>query len=72
MPNIRECMTKNCHWVSPDTPLTEAAQIMARENLGFLPVGENDRLIGTITDRDIVIRALASGKHPEKTNVRHV
>ena len=52
-------MTSTCQWVSPTTTLAEAAQTMNQQNLGFLPVGENDRLIGMVTDRDIVTRAVA-------------
>lgn len=68
---IRECMTQNCQWVSPETQLSEAAQIMNRDNLGFLPVGENDKLIGMVTDRDIVTRAVAQSWE-SSTQVRDV
>jgi CBS domain-containing protein len=70
MTQIKECMTPNCEWVAPETNLTQAAQTMAQQNLGFLPVGENDRLIGMITDRDIVTRAVANNQNPEETQVR--
>ena len=45
---------------------------MAKDNVGFLPVGEKDRMIGMITDRDIAVRAVALGKIPSQTKVRDV
>ncbi|HYD65184.1 CBS domain-containing protein [Azospirillum sp.] len=59
---IRDIMTKQVEIVSPDTSLRDAARMMRDADIGFLPVGENDRLVGTLTDRDIAIRAVADGK----------
>lgn len=59
---IRDIMTKQVEIVSPDTSLRDAARMMRDADIGFLPVGENDRLVGTLTDRDIAIRAIADGK----------
>ena len=67
---IREIMTKQVETVAPDTPLTEAARLMRDADVGFLPVGENDRLVGTLTDRDIAVRAVADGKDPNSARVR--
>jgi len=67
---IREIMTKQVDTVSPDTSLKEAARMMRDADIGFLPVGENDRLVGTLTDRDIAIRAVADGKDPNSATVR--
>ncbi len=67
---IRECMTKNVELADPQMTLSQVAKKMADGDFGFLPVGENDRLIGVITDRDIAIRAVAKGMDPNKTNVR--
>ena len=64
-------MTRNVKLVSPDQTIREAAQLMAEIDAGSLPVGENDRLVGMITDRDIAIRAVAEGKSPD-TKVRDV
>lgn len=72
MKKVKDVMTKECEWISPDTSLTEAAKIMKKKDCGFLPVGENDKMIGMVTDRDIAIRAVAEGKDPAKTNVREV
>ena len=67
---IREIMTKQVETVSPDTPLKEAARMMRDADVGFLPVGEKDRLVGTLTDRDIAVRAVADGKDPNSATVR--
>ena len=67
---IREIMTKQVETVSPDTSLTEAARMMRDADIGFLPVGESDRLVGTLTDRDIAVRAVADGKDPNSAKVR--
>jgi signal-transduction protein with cAMP-binding, CBS, and nucleotidyltransferase domain len=58
--------------ISPETTLKQAAEKMRDQNIGFLPIGENDRLIGAITDRDIVIRGVAEGKDSNKTVVRQL
>ena len=62
---IRETMTRDVHIARPDQPIREAARMMAEIDAGVLPVGENDRLVGMITDRDIAVRAVAEGKGPE-------
>jgi CBS domain-containing protein len=58
---VADAMTRDVRLVSPEDSLEAIAKLMASEDLGFLPVGENDRLVGTITDRDIVVRGLARG-----------
>jgi CBS domain-containing protein len=68
---VCEAMTGNVCLVDPDRSICEAAQMMADQDIGALPVGENDRLVGTITDRDIVARAVAQGRDG-KTKVRDV
>jgi CBS domain-containing protein len=72
MTKIKDVMTEKCEWISPDTNLVEAAKLMKKCDCGFLPVGENDKLVGMVTDRDIAIRAVAEGKDPNATNVRDV
>ena len=67
---IRDIMTSDVEIVSPDTPLRDAAQRMRDTDTGFLPVGENDQLVGTLTDRDITIRAVAEGHDPKVARVR--
>ena len=67
---IREVMTRDVMLAAPSMPLKEAAALMRDGDFGLLPVGENDRLVGTITDRDITIRAVAEGMDPNATTVR--
>jgi CBS domain-containing protein len=64
-------MTPGVQFIHPEQTISEAARIMAQSDIGALPVGENDRLVGMVTDRDIVIRGVADGKGPE-TKVREV
>ena len=68
---IREAMSNDVQMVNPDQPIREAARIMAAIDAGAIPVAENDRLVGMITDRDIAIRAVAAGLSPD-TPVRKV
>ena len=62
---VKEAMTRGVRLVKPDQTICEAARLMAEIDSGALPVGENDRLVGMLTDRDIAIRAVAEGKAPE-------
>jgi CBS domain-containing protein len=62
---VSEIMTHEVETVSPNETLQDAAKMMASRDAGALPVGENDQLIGMITDRDIAIRGIAKGKGPE-------
>ncbi len=68
----KEIMTKNVEVGNPDMTLVEAARMMKEGDFGMLPVGENDRLIGTITDRDIAVRGVADGKDVNQCTVREV
>ncbi len=69
---IKDIMTPECNWVAPETSLAQASQQMRDKDIGFLAIGQNDKLIGTITDRDIAIRAVADQKNPESTSVQDV
>jgi CBS domain-containing protein len=62
---VSEAMSHDVRIVSPDQSIAEAAQIMAEIDAGSLPVGEDDRLVGMITDRDIAIRGVAKHCEPE-------
>jgi CBS domain-containing protein len=62
---ISKCMTRDVQLANPNQTIREAAKMMADIDAGVLPVGENDRLVGMITDRDIAIRAVAKGKSPD-------
>ena len=59
---VSEVMTRHVELISPDQSIQKAAQCMCDMDLGVLPVTENDRLVGMITDRDIAVRAVALGK----------
>jgi CBS domain-containing protein len=63
-------MTLDVEAIRPNDTLRTAAKMMADLDAGILPVGENDRLVGMITDRDITVRAVAEGRDPDKTTVR--
>ena len=69
---VSEIMTRGAELIGPNTTIREAAAKMHSANVGALPVGENDRLIGMITDRDIVVRAVAENRSPGNTSVRDV
>jgi CBS-domain-containing membrane protein len=49
---VKDAMHKGVDWVSPDTPVTELAKLMRDHDVGAIPIGENDRLVGMVTDRD--------------------
>jgi CBS domain-containing protein len=68
---VSEAMTREVRVANPTQSIREVAQIMGEIDAGSMPVGENDRLVGMITDRDIAIRAVALGKGPD-TPVREV
>ena len=67
---IGELMTVDVEVIKPGDTLHTAAKMMADIDAGVLPVGENDRLVGMITDRDIAVRGVAQGCDPKKTAVR--
>jgi CBS domain-containing protein len=56
---VKDAMHKGVDWVSPDTPVSELAKLMRDHDVGSIPIGENDRLVGMVTDRDIVCKGLA-------------
>jgi len=62
---VKDAMTPQVRIAKPYQPIWEAAQIMLEVDAGALPVGDDDRLVGMITDRDIAVRAVASRKPPE-------
>src|SRR5438552_4099678 len=64
---VKEAMHKGVDWVSPDTPVTELAKLMREHDIGAIPIGENDRLIGIVTDRDIVCKGLAVDSFDART-----
>jgi CBS domain-containing protein len=56
---VKDAMHKGVDWVGPDTPVAELAKLMRDHDVGAIPIGENDRLVGMVTDRDIVCKGLA-------------
>jgi CBS domain-containing protein len=59
---VKDAMHKGVDWVNPDTPITEIAKLMREHDIGCIPIGEDDKLVGMVTDRDIVCKGLADGK----------
>jgi CBS domain-containing protein len=70
--SIREVMTSNPCTIDADKPVSYAAKMMRDEDVGLAPVVEGDRLVGTLTDRDIAIRVVAEGRDPDSTIVKDV
>jgi CBS domain-containing protein len=70
--HIRDLMTANPRAIDADKPVAYAAKMMKDEDVGLAPIVEGDRLIGTVTDRDIAIRVVAEGKDPQSTTVRDI
>ena len=68
---VKEAMSRDVKTVNPDQNIQEAAKIMLDIDAGALPVGEGDRLVGMITDRDIAVRGVAAGRSPS-AKVREV
>ncbi len=71
-PKVHEVMTDRPRAVTPETTVSEAAQLMKSDDIGSLPILEGEHLTGMVTDRDIVIRAIAEGKDPRGMPVREV
>src|ERR1700757_1711698 len=69
---VKDLMTAHAEWVGADTPVREVAKKMRDSGIGCLPVGENDKLIGMITDRDITSCAVADGLDLSKVKARDV
>ena len=69
---IREVMTSNPCTIDADKPISYAAKMMRDEDVGLAPVVEGDRLVGTLTDRDVAIRVVAEGHDPDSTKVKDV
>jgi CBS domain-containing protein len=69
---VQEIMQRNVAIADPNMTVRDVARKMRADNIGALPVGENDRLIGMVTDRDIVMRGIASDRAPGNITVREV
>ena len=69
---VKDAMHKGVEWVAPSTPVADLARLMQKHDIGAIPIGENDKLIGMVTDRDIVCRGFANGKDVSKLTARDV
>lgn len=69
---VSEAMHSPAEWVVASTPVSEIADRMQRDDIGAIPVGKDDRLIGMITDRDLALRVVATGRDAKKTTAEQV
>jgi CBS domain-containing protein len=69
---IKDMLTRDPHVVGPEAMITEAAKMMKQHDIGMLPVCDGQRLVGSITDRDLTVRAVADGRDPRSTKVGDV
>ncbi|WP_296676861.1 CBS domain-containing protein [Novosphingobium sp.] len=69
---VKDVMHKGASWTNPEAPLADLAERMQKEDIGAIPVGENDRLIGMVTDRDIAVRGLSGRDDPLQLTAREV
>lgn len=69
---VKDIMTTDVTYVNPSTNLVETAQLMQKHNVGSIPVCDNTGVVGIITDRDIVVRNIATGKNPQQTPVSDI
>ena len=69
---IKDIMTNQVAYVSPENNVVEAAQLMQKHDVGSLPVCQGEHIVGIVTDRDIVVRNIAHGKDPRSTPVKDV
>jgi len=72
MEQVRNVMTQNPMSCDPSTTAVEAAKVMASEDVGSVPVVKDSRLVGLVTDRDLVVRVLAEGRDPNSTTVGEI
>jgi CBS domain-containing protein len=70
--DVKDVMTMRPRCVTADTALTQVAELMESEDVGAIPVVDNDFLVGMVTDRDIVVRAIAKGLDPQQTRVSQI
>ena len=72
MARIRDVMTSNPAAAEPSTTVLDAAKVMAAEDVGPVPIVEGERLVGVVTDRDLVVRVLAEGRDPSSTTIGEI
>ena len=69
---VSDAMHKSVEWVDAETPISDIAVCMEKNDIGAVPVGKADRLIGMVTDRDIALRVVARGKDPKRTTAEQI
>lgn len=69
---IAAAMHKQAGWASADTPVSELAKRMQQDDIGAVPIGKDDKLVGMVTDRDIALRVVAVGRDPAKTTAEEI
>lgn len=69
---IRDIMTTSPHTIQPEEPVQVAAKMMKQAGIGVLPVSKGDKVMGMVTDRDIVVRPVAEGMDPSRTTVESI
>jgi CBS domain-containing protein len=69
---VKDVMHKGATWVETKTPVKKVAKLMRAEDIGAIPVGENDRLVGMVTDRDICCRAVGDSRDVKRLTARDV
>jgi CBS domain-containing protein len=70
--SIKEVMTRDVRACEPNATVVEAAKVMAQKDVGPVPIVEDGRLVGIVTDRDIVVRVVADGRDPNVTTVKEI
>lgn len=69
---VKDVMHQGATWFGPDTSIRDIARVMREQDIGAVPIGENDRLVGMVTDRDIVCHGLANGMDVDAMTARDV
>lgn len=69
---VRDVMSEKVEWVKPDAPILDVAKIMQKDDVGSVPVCENKKLLGIVTDRDLVVRGIGAGGNPMSLNAGQV
>ncbi|MFT6447633.1 MAG: CBS domain-containing protein [Sulfitobacter pontiacus] len=69
---IAAAMHQQADWASADMPVSEVAKLMQKTDIGAIPIGRDDKLIGMVTDRDIALRVVAEGRDPAKTTAEEI
>lgn len=69
---VRDLMSQNVQWVDPNQSLEEVAKVLASSNIGSVPICQGKEILGMVTDRDILVRAIANGKDPKRTKVNEI